>query len=144
MRFAWEYTQDPTLFTSFAVIFQGPARLAEEDFERNLWDRVQSLTDKDAWQGQQHDPRVSADPDDPHFALSFGGLLEGSVLTEIIFSWPGIGSYTVQAILTADSKVMLAVTLLGQMVRTARGLRTRPEPVFAPAPSAIHAEEVVP
>lgn len=39
--------------------------------------------------------------------------------------------------------LLLAVTLLGQMVRTARGLRTRPEPVFA-APSAIHAEEVVP
>ncbi|UEM24180.1 YqcI/YcgG family protein (plasmid) [Skermanella mucosa] len=73
MRFAWEYTQDPTLFTSFAVVFQGPAGLAEEDFERNLWDRVQSLTDKDAWQGQRHDPRVSADPNDPHFALSFGG-----------------------------------------------------------------------
>lgn len=65
MRFAWEYTQDPTLFTSFAVVFQGPAGLAEEDFERNLWDRVQSLTDKDAWQGQRHDPRVSADPNDP-------------------------------------------------------------------------------
>ncbi|QQP89025.1 TRAP transporter small permease [Skermanella sp. TT6] len=40
--------------------------------------------------------------------------------------------------------LLLSVTLLGQMVRTVRGLRTRPEPVFAPAPSAIHAEEVVP
>jgi peptide/nickel transport system permease protein len=31
---------------------------------------------------------------------------------ETIFDWPGIGLYTVQAILTADYKVMLAVTLL--------------------------------
>ena len=73
MRFAWDYSREPTLFTSFAVVFEGPLQLSEENFERNLWDRVQSLTDKDAWHGQHHDPRVSADPEDPHFALSFGG-----------------------------------------------------------------------
>lgn len=44
--------------------------------------------------------------------LLFGGLIAGAVVVEAIFDWPGIGSYTVQAILTADSKVMLAVTLL--------------------------------
>ncbi|WP_158742673.1 ABC transporter permease [Acidisphaera sp. L21] len=44
--------------------------------------------------------------------LLFGGLIAGSVVVESIFDWPGIGNYTVQAILTADSKVLLAVTLL--------------------------------
>ncbi len=44
--------------------------------------------------------------------LLFGGLMAGAVVVESIYDWPGIGSYTVQAILTADSKVMLAVTLL--------------------------------
>lgn len=44
--------------------------------------------------------------------LLFGGLIAGAVVVETIFDWPGIGFYTVQAILTADSKVMLAVTLL--------------------------------
>ena len=44
--------------------------------------------------------------------LIFGGLIAGAVVVESIFDWPGIGNYTVQAILTADSKVMLAVTLL--------------------------------
>ena len=28
---------------------------------------------KDDWLGQQPDPRVAHDPDDPHFAMSFGG-----------------------------------------------------------------------
>ena len=42
----------------------------------------------------------------------FGGLIAGAVVVETIFDWPGIGFYTVQAILTADTKVMLAVTLL--------------------------------
>jgi peptide/nickel transport system permease protein len=44
--------------------------------------------------------------------LLFGGLIAGAVVVESIFDWPGIGSYAVQAILTSDSKVMLAVTLL--------------------------------
>ena len=44
--------------------------------------------------------------------LLFGSLLAGAVVVEAIYDWPGIGSYTVQAILTADAKVMLAVTLL--------------------------------
>ncbi len=44
--------------------------------------------------------------------LLFGGLIAGAVVVETIFDWPGIGVYTVQAILTADHKVMLAVTLL--------------------------------
>ncbi|QQR39952.1 guanitoxin biosynthesis heme-dependent pre-guanitoxin N-hydroxylase GntA [Devosia rhizoryzae] len=73
MQFAWNYTQDKTLFTSFAVIFEGPLDLTEKEFERFMWDRIQSLTEKDAWRGQPPDPRVSSDPNDPHFSLSFGG-----------------------------------------------------------------------
>jgi len=44
--------------------------------------------------------------------LLFGGLIAGAVVVESIFDWPGIGDYTVQAILTADYKVILAVTLV--------------------------------
>ena len=73
MQFAWDYKVEPTLFTSFAVIFEGPRHLHEAEFEHFLWDRVQSLTEKDSWRGQRPDPRVSTDPEDPHFSLSFGG-----------------------------------------------------------------------
>ena len=38
-----------------------------------MWERIQSFADKDAWLGQPYDAAVSADPDDPHFSLSFGG-----------------------------------------------------------------------
>jgi peptide/nickel transport system permease protein len=44
--------------------------------------------------------------------LLFGGLIAGGVVVEAIFDWPGIGNYTVNAILTGDKQVMLAVTLL--------------------------------
>jgi FPC/CPF motif-containing protein YcgG len=73
MQFAWSYREQPALFTSFAVIFEGPRNLDEKQFERLLWHRIQSLTEKDGWRGQRPDPRVSADPDDPRFSLSFGG-----------------------------------------------------------------------
>lgn len=73
MRFAWRYRETPTLFRSLAVLFEGPGDLDENGFERALWARVQSLSDKDEWRGQAPDPRVSSDPEDPHFSLSFGG-----------------------------------------------------------------------
>lgn len=72
-RLATGYTADPQLFQSLVVIFEGPRDLGEDAFERALWQRIQSLSDKDAWLGQPADPRVSSDPDDPHFSLSFGG-----------------------------------------------------------------------
>lgn len=44
--------------------------------------------------------------------LQLGSLLGGAVLTETVFSWPGIGSYTVQSILKSDFPVVQAVVLL--------------------------------
>jgi len=73
MHFAWEYRQNKALFRSFAVIFDGPGDLSEAQFEAALWQRVQSLSDKDVWRGQTYDDSVSSDPGNPHFSLSFGG-----------------------------------------------------------------------
>jgi peptide/nickel transport system permease protein len=56
--------------------------------------------------------------------LLFGGLIAGGVVVEAIFDWPGIGSYTVQAILTGDRQVMLAVTLLVGVVYAAVNIVT--------------------
>jgi hypothetical protein len=55
------------------VLCEGPRTLGEAPFERALWDRLQSLSDKDRWLGQRVDPHISTDPTNPHFALSFGG-----------------------------------------------------------------------
>ena len=44
--------------------------------------------------------------------LLFGALIGGAVVVEYIFDWPGIGSYTVEAILTSDYQAIMAVTLL--------------------------------
>ncbi len=73
LNWAFNYQGDPGLFRSLAFIFAEPERLSEAAFEAALWARLQSLADKDAWARQPYDERVSADPDDPHFSLSFGG-----------------------------------------------------------------------
>ena len=49
-------------------------------------------------------------------ALSYAGLLEGSVLTEIIFSWPGIGSYITTALLSADMNAVIGGTVVVGLV----------------------------
>ena len=44
--------------------------------------------------------------------LSYAGLLEGSVMIETIFSWPGIGNYLLVALLNADMSAVLGATLV--------------------------------
>lgn len=44
--------------------------------------------------------------------LQLGSLLGGAVLTETVFSWPGIGAYTVASILKSDFPVVQGVVLL--------------------------------
>lgn len=72
-QFAADYRAEPGLFRSLAVTFDGPADLSEAAFEAALWDRLQSLSDKDVWRGHDYDDAVSSDPSQPHFSLSFGG-----------------------------------------------------------------------
>lgn len=44
--------------------------------------------------------------------LQFGSLLGGAILTETVFSWPGIGKYTVDCVLKSDFPVVQGVVLL--------------------------------
>nr|WP_211114457.1 ABC transporter permease [Azospirillum rugosum] len=45
-------------------------------------------------------------------ALSYAGLLEGSVLTETVFAWPGLGLYITNSLLSADMNAVLGGTLV--------------------------------
>ena len=44
--------------------------------------------------------------------IQLGYLMGGAVLTESVFAWPGIGKYTVEAILKSDFPVVQGVVLL--------------------------------
>jgi peptide/nickel transport system permease protein len=45
-------------------------------------------------------------------SLQFGSLLAGSIITETVFSWPGIGRLTVQAIQTRDYPLVQGCVLV--------------------------------
>jgi peptide/nickel transport system permease protein len=58
-----------------------------------------------------HALRNAAVPLTTVIALSYANLLEGSVLTETIFSWPGIGSYITNSLQNADMNAVLGGTI---------------------------------
>ena len=45
-------------------------------------------------------------------ALSYGSLLEGSVLTETVFAWPGLGLYITNSLFAADMNAVLGGTIV--------------------------------
>jgi peptide/nickel transport system permease protein len=45
-------------------------------------------------------------------ALSYANLLEGSVLTETVFAWPGLGQYITNSLQNADMNAVLGGTLV--------------------------------
>ncbi|KPW72570.1 peptide ABC transporter permease [Pseudomonas savastanoi pv. retacarpa] len=45
-------------------------------------------------------------------ALSYASLLEGSILTETVFAWPGIGRYLTTALFAGDVPAILGSTLV--------------------------------
>lgn len=45
-------------------------------------------------------------------AWSYASLLEGAVLTETVFAWPGLGLYITQSLFASDMRAVLAGTLI--------------------------------
>jgi peptide/nickel transport system permease protein len=71
--------------------------------------RAKGLTERNVIAG--HAIRNAMIPTVTVLGLTFASLLAGAVLTETIFSWPGIGRYSVQAALKLDYPALLGVTL---------------------------------
>ena len=78
-----------------------------EDYVRTA--RAKGLRERHVVNG--HAIRNAMIPTVTVLGLTFAGLLAGAVLTETIFSWPGIGRYSVQAALKLDYPALLGVTL---------------------------------
>jgi peptide/nickel transport system permease protein len=45
-------------------------------------------------------------------ALTYAGLLEGAVVTETVFGWPGLGQYLTVSLMNADMNPVIGATLL--------------------------------
>src|SRR5262245_34137942 len=72
--------------------------------------RAKGLSEKVVW--VKHTLRNALLPAITIVSLQFGSLLAGSIITETVFSWPGIGRLTVQAIQTRDYPLVQGCVLI--------------------------------
>jgi peptide/nickel transport system permease protein len=63
--------------------------------------------------------------------FTFAYLITGAILTETVFSWPGIGSYAVDAARSLDHPAIIGVTVLGALAFLLANLLTDIAYVFA-------------
>jgi oligopeptide transport system permease protein len=61
----------------------------------------------------KHVLRNSMTPVVTYLGISFGSLLGGALITEVIFNWDGIGSALYAAITTQDNPIIIAVATYG-------------------------------
>ena len=83
-------------------------QVMNEDFVRTA--RAKGLSEKQVW--LKHMLRNALMSVVTIMSLQFGALLAGSLITETIFSWPGIGRLTVQAIQTRDYPLVQGCVLV--------------------------------
>jgi peptide/nickel transport system permease protein len=83
-------------------------QVAREDFVQTA--RAKGLSEKQVW--LKHMLRNALLSVATVTSLQFGSLLTGSLITETIFSWPGIGRLTVQAIQTRDYPLVQGCVLV--------------------------------
>jgi ABC-type dipeptide/oligopeptide/nickel transport system permease component len=76
--------------------------------------RAKGLTDRKVI--GKHALRNSLIPVITVIGLQFGALLGGALLTESVFSWPGIGKFTVDSIMKSDFPVVQGIVLLVAVV----------------------------
>jgi peptide/nickel transport system permease protein len=86
----------------------GMLETMSEDYIRTA--RAKGLRERDV--DVRHGLRAALTPILTIFGLDFGLLLGGAVLTEQVFSLPGLGKYAVDAITTNDLPKVLGVTLM--------------------------------
>jgi peptide/nickel transport system permease protein len=60
----------------------------------------------------KHTLRNALTPTTTIAGLAFGALLSGAVMTETIFSWPGLGRYSVSAIAATDFASIMGFAML--------------------------------
>jgi len=70
----------------------------------------------------RHAVRNALIPTVTTIGVTFGSLLSGAVLTETIFSWPGLGRYATNSAINLDFPAVMGVTLLAALVYTAANL----------------------
>jgi peptide/nickel transport system permease protein len=73
--------------------------------------QAKGLTNRNVW--FKHGARNALIPLATFLGPAITGLLAGAVITETIFSWPGLGRLGVGAVTSQDYPVVMAVVIIG-------------------------------
>ena len=90
------------------ILRAGLLQAIREDYVRTA--RAKGLSESRVW--LKHTLRNALLPVITIVSLQFGSLLAGSIITETVFSWPGIGRLTVQAIQARDYPLVQGCVLV--------------------------------
>ena len=90
------------------ILRAGLLQAIREDYVRTA--RAKGLSESLVW--LKHTLRNALLPVITIVSLQFGSLLAGSIITETVFSWPGIGRLTVQAIQARDYPLVQGCVLV--------------------------------
>ena len=90
------------------ILRAGLLRAMTEDYVQTA--RAKGLSERRVW--LKHTLRNALLSVVTIMSLQFGSLLAGSLITETIFSWPGIGRLTIQAIQTRDYPLVQGCVLV--------------------------------
>jgi peptide/nickel transport system permease protein len=114
-REAWSHLVLPSLTLGMAmaailtrILRASLLRVVHQEYVRTA--RAKGLSERRVW--LKHILRNALLSVVTIMSLQFGSLLTGAVITETIFSWPGIGRLTVQAIQTRDYPLVQGCVLI--------------------------------
>jgi peptide/nickel transport system permease protein len=82
-----------------------------QDYMRTA--RAKGLTSRNTW--FRHGARNALIPLATFLGPAITGLLGGAVITETIFSWPGMGRFAVQAVTSQDYPVVMAIVIISSV-----------------------------
>jgi len=80
-----------------------------QDYVRTA--RAKGLPDRAVW--FVHAARNAMIPLVTFLGPAIAGLLGGAVITETLFSWPGLGRLAIQSVNTLDYPLLMAITMIG-------------------------------
>lgn len=64
----------------------------------------------------RHARRNALIPTTTVIGIAVGGLINGAVLTELVFSWPGLGRWATRAILSVDVAAIMAFVVISALI----------------------------
>jgi len=103
-----------TLGVFFAALYTRLVRGEMIDVLKQDWIRTARAKGASPWRVTLvHSLRNALVPIVTMIGLDFGGLLGGAVITEQIFSWPGLGALAVRAMRDRDGPLIVGTVLVG-------------------------------